>query len=58
MQKFNLTGLELVDLDKLNSADFEIDEFQGFSIKTILAHLIDGSSEEEVKVCLESLLSN
>ena len=56
--EYNLTETESVDLDKLNKGNFDNYEFQGFSIKTILAHLVDCSSEDEVKVCLESVLGD
>ena len=56
--EYNLTETERVDLDKLNKGNFDTYEFQGFSIRTILAHLVDCSSEDEVKVCLESVLGN
>lgn len=49
-----LSDIEAVQLDKLNST-FTMDEWQGFSIKAILAHLIDGSSYDEVLLTLESL---
>lgn len=56
--EYNLTEIEKVDLDKLNKGNFDTYEFQGFSIKTILAHLVDCSSEDEVKACLESVLGD
>lgn len=49
-----LSEIEVVQLDKLN-CNFTMDEWKGFSIKAILAHLIDGSSYDEVLLTLESL---
>jgi hypothetical protein len=52
--KNKISDIEVNQLDKLNST-FTMEEWQGFSIKAILAHCVDESSYDEVLLTLESL---
>ena len=52
--RHKLSDIEEDQLDKLNNT-FTMEEWQGFSVKAILAHLIDGVSYDEVLITLETL---
>lgn len=55
MNEYNLSTIERADFEKMNKADFTAEEFQGYSIKAVLAHLIECSSKEDVQSCLDSI---
>jgi len=50
-----ISKVEVDQMDKMNRNNFDMDEWQGFSIKAVLAHLVESSSHEEVQLCLDSI---
>jgi len=52
--KDKVSYIEKVQMEKL-ATSFTMDEWFGFSIKAIVAHLIDCDSYEEVELALKSL---
>ena len=50
-----VSTVEVVQVNKMNKNNFDMDEWQGFSIKAVLAHLVESSSHEEVQLCLDSI---
>lgn len=50
-----LSDLEKIDLEKMNKNDFTMDEWQDFTVCSILAHLVQATYAAEVKICLDRL---
>lgn len=50
-----LSNPEKLYLEKMNSNSFTMDEWQDFSVCSILAHLVQATDAAEVKVCLDRL---
>lgn len=50
-----LSEAEKRDLEKMNRNDFDMDEWQGFSVCSILAHLVQATDAAEVKNCIDRI---
>lgn len=50
-----ISTVEVAQVDKMNRQNFNMDEWQDFSIKAVLAHLVGCSSHELVQLCLDSI---
>ena len=50
-----ISKVEVDQMDKMNRNNFNMDEWQGFSVKAVLAHLVESSSHDEVQVCLDAI---
>ena len=53
--KDKLSEIEIKDLEKLNNNSFNMNEWQSFSIRSIIAHLINASSVDEVNYIINDL---
>ena len=52
----NLSEKEKLDLEQMNKNNFTMEDWDGFSIVSILAHLISVTSVEDVEDALSFLL--